>query len=98
MKFTIRDLILVTVIVAIGLGWWVDRSRIKEELEILKYHAQGEGQISTRYDAVFEISGKKMIAKIPNGVTYSRTWPNEDWTSNRVLPNSSAPAPNPPKK
>lgn len=25
MKFTIRDLFLVTVIVALGLGWWVER-------------------------------------------------------------------------
>jgi hypothetical protein len=28
MKFTIRDLFLVTVIVAMGLGWWLDRSRL----------------------------------------------------------------------
>jgi hypothetical protein len=37
MKFTIRDLFLVTVIVALGLGWWVDRSsvnaRLTKELE-----------------------------------------------------------------
>jgi len=28
MKFTIRDLFLVTMIVALALGWWVDRSRL----------------------------------------------------------------------
>ena len=28
MKFSIRDLMLVTVIVALVLGWWVDRSRL----------------------------------------------------------------------
>jgi len=28
MKFTIRDLFLVTVIVALAVGWWVDRSRL----------------------------------------------------------------------
>jgi len=36
MKFTIRDLLLVTVIVAIGLGWWVDRSRLKSENDRLR--------------------------------------------------------------
>ena len=28
MKFSIRDLLLVTVIVALAVGWWVDRSRL----------------------------------------------------------------------
>ena len=28
MKFSIRDMLLVTVIVALGLGWWLDRSRL----------------------------------------------------------------------
>jgi hypothetical protein len=28
MKFTIRDLFLVTLIVALAVGWWVDRSRL----------------------------------------------------------------------
>ena len=28
MKFSIRDLLLVTVIVALAVGWWVDRVRL----------------------------------------------------------------------
>src|SRR5262245_12568740 len=28
MKFSIRDLLLVTVIVALAVGWWVDRSQL----------------------------------------------------------------------
>lgn len=35
MKFTIRDLALVTVIVALVLGWWVDRSKLLAEIERL---------------------------------------------------------------
>jgi hypothetical protein len=31
MKFSIRDLLLVTVIVALALGWWLDRSRLAAE-------------------------------------------------------------------
>ncbi|MBC7854887.1 MAG: hypothetical protein IAF94_15755 [Pirellulaceae bacterium] len=32
MKFSIRDLLLVTVIVALAVGWWVDRSRLTGEI------------------------------------------------------------------
>ena len=34
MKFSIRDLFLVTVIVALGLGWWLDRSQLAESKRI----------------------------------------------------------------
>ena len=32
MRFSIRDLLLVTVIVALALGWWVHQRRLKSEL------------------------------------------------------------------
>jgi hypothetical protein len=28
MKFTIRDLLWLTVVAALGVGWWLDRSRL----------------------------------------------------------------------
>ena len=34
MKFTIRDLFLVTLVVALALGWWVDRSRLATESKV----------------------------------------------------------------
>jgi len=36
MKFTIRDLLLVTVIAALVVGWWVDRSRLANQIRKLK--------------------------------------------------------------
>ena len=36
MKFSIRDLLLVTVIVALAAGWWVDRSRLTDEVKKLR--------------------------------------------------------------
>ena len=33
MKFSIRDLFLVTVIVAVCVAWWLDRSRLTAEVK-----------------------------------------------------------------
>ena len=48
MKFSIRDLLLVTVIVAVSLGWYVDhvrQSQIIEDLEPLSIGLDGEGNV-----------------------------------------------------
>jgi len=34
MKFTIRDLFLVTMIVAVCVAWWLDRSRLATESKV----------------------------------------------------------------
>jgi hypothetical protein len=36
MKFSIRDLLLVTVIVALAVGWWVDRRQLAKENDRLE--------------------------------------------------------------
>ena len=36
MKFSIRDLLLVTVIVALAVGRWVYRSKLTTEIKLLK--------------------------------------------------------------
>ncbi|MBC7854778.1 MAG: hypothetical protein IAF94_15205 [Pirellulaceae bacterium] len=35
MKFSIRDLMFVTVIVALAVGWWVDRRQLREWVDDL---------------------------------------------------------------
>ena len=37
--FTIRDLLWLTVIVALGVGWWVDRGSVKSERDKLAVEA-----------------------------------------------------------
>ena len=36
MKFSIRDLLLLTVIVALAVGWWVDHRRQAKEIKAFK--------------------------------------------------------------
>jgi hypothetical protein len=48
MKFSIRDLLLVTVIVALAVGWWVDRAKLSREIRRLTpppqpYYSMGPG-------------------------------------------------------
>ena len=67
MKFTIRGLFLVTMIVALAVGWWVDRS-------LLAVHLRPYLKMEQDY---------KEYLSMPE--------------NNPCLPQSSAPAPNPPK-
>jgi hypothetical protein len=52
MRFTIRDLFWLTVVVALGLAWWIDRSwlarglaTMTEEVHFLRQHRQGGNSI-----------------------------------------------------
>jgi hypothetical protein len=38
MKFSIRDLLLVTVIVAVCVAWWLDRSRLSARVDQLEVY------------------------------------------------------------
>jgi hypothetical protein len=46
MKFSIRDLLLVTMIMALAVGWWVDSSRLTSESEL-------------RYQRIYEMTVEK---------------------------------------
>jgi hypothetical protein len=41
MKFSIRDLLLVTVIVAVCVAWWLDRSELTEQKKLLRQSKRG---------------------------------------------------------
>ena len=71
MKFYIRDLMLVTLIVAVLVAWWLDRSSLKNKVGI-------------QDDQIFRL--RRQESNYQNGKTWLKT-----------LPNSSAPAPIPPK-
>ena len=88
MKFTIRDLFLVTVIVALVLGWWVDRSRLSQRAREAEVSAGLEREVRKFLKSMLEDEGYR-FSRDQNG-RVSIAPPKE-------LPSSQAPAPNPPK-
>jgi hypothetical protein len=104
MTFSIRDLLWLMVVVSLGLALWVDRrsiQQLQQDRDIWKYHANG-ARLLTSSNPPFtdiEINGKVMTAKHPKYGTVTRTWPESIAVRQppAKLPDSSAPAPNPPK-
>jgi hypothetical protein len=89
MKFSIRDLYLVTAILALALGWWVDRAT-RRELETrtadeIKRAKEDRWQ-------VMHLEKQRVIAR--DGLEAQQR--TIEYLKGR-LPASQAPAPNPPK-
>ena len=88
MKFSIRDLLLMTVIVALAVGWWVEHRKVvalKEEAEV---NQLGHAFITATWDDIMnELDKRKQQLGEPTlEPVYSSS------------PNSSAPAPNQPSR
>ena len=85
MKFSIRDLFLLTLIVALAVGWWADRSRLAEDAKNgLEWKSRAEGLAY-----LVEEQGTEVMW-LHDGVSI-------DPRKNDGLPNSYAHSPNPPK-
>jgi len=50
-RFTIRDVLWLTVVVAMALGWWIDQDRIRRQSEELKTAAQRLQALPLRHAA-----------------------------------------------
>jgi hypothetical protein len=89
MKFSIRDLFLVTVIVALGLGWWLDWATRREletrTAEEIKRAKDDRWQVQHLEKQL--VIARRGLESQQEAIEYLRN----------KLPNSSAPAPNPPK-
>jgi len=48
-RFTIRDLLGLTAVVAMGFGWWVDRSQLRSRLTVAEdaIYLENEGRLSS---------------------------------------------------
>ena len=78
MTFSIRDLVWLTVVVALGVGWWIERTRAERLAEEAEVMDAAEAILVRRVDKV-----EKENAQL--------------WSKFAEMPNSSAPAPSPPK-
>ena len=87
MKFTIRDLFLVTMIVALAVGWWLHSSQTKAELRKLR-----ESLAETEKELL--VTRRKMEA----GAKRISELYHTGSTQIEGLPTSQTPAPNPPKE
>ena len=59
MKFSIRDLLLVTVIVALAVGWWVDRTRLAQRAHEAEVSAGLESEVREFYESMLKDEGYK---------------------------------------
>ena len=82
MKFTIRDLFLVTMIVALAVGWWLDRSRLASSRSAVERDAHDLGKLVDPFDRELPDERIKELQR--------KYFPF-------MAPYSSAPAPMPPK-
>ena len=72
MKFTIRGLFLVTVIVALVLAWWVERVSMKKEIETLKWESEGFRDVLKRDGYEITSDGIEMRIDRTGGDFYIR--------------------------
>jgi uncharacterized protein HemX len=96
-KFSVRDLLWLTVVVALGVGWWVDHNqsnkraadRRRETQEQIDKLAEENSQLSKERDSLAHIAGHMPHRMFPEKNIYHKQL--------KVTP-SSSPAPNPPSE
>jgi len=91
MRFSIRELLLVTVVVALMLGWGLDRWRVGSELAKLRE----QNRSMHEWKVINDQHAKEFYDGLVERHGWTRT-ANGDLVS-PPRPNPSAPTPNPPK-
>jgi hypothetical protein len=90
MRFSIRDLLWLTVVVALGVAWWLDRGRITAKA-IDRDRAWRES-VEKSLSEIATRTGQEAWIEMPDGEYWSVA-PIKSFPSHE----SQAPPPNPPK-
>lgn len=67
LRFTIRELVLLTVIVGIGIGWWVDRTRLWSHSNQMEFVAEN------LLLEIEHITGKSHSVKLSDGTAWPKS-------------------------
>ena len=87
MRFTIRDLLWLTGVVALGVGWWVDRAQLAAQS--VERDRLWKEAVTKSLSRVSLRTGQPVSIKMPDGEVIG-------WIPNSFK--SQAQPPNPPKK
>jgi hypothetical protein len=109
MKVSSRDLFLVTMIVALVLGWWIREVQLQNDLAranrwrnaagTLEEMVETEGyEVRWQMDSHFQFESQSGIelSSVDWRARTSSNEPSQDQMTSTLLPNSQAPAQNPP--
>ena len=96
MKFSIRDLIWITVVVSLALGWWVDRGQYRQYRDSAAILTQLVEELEKRGVSVSRV-GDHTVVVGPDSAMALPPIGNPTVSTAPTPPNSQAPAPNPPK-
>jgi hypothetical protein len=58
-RFSIREMLLVLLVVGVGLGWWADRRRVADRLEYLEWKT---GDVFTMSGSAYNVETLKRVA------------------------------------
>ena len=54
LRFTTRDLLWLTLVVALIVGWWLDRSQLKRQLDAAMSHAYDTDELHAQVESLKE--------------------------------------------
>ncbi len=77
MKFSIRDLLWLTVVVALGVAWWVDRSQVAKDRQELQSSERELRRITGTQQKAIEDYGRALMAVPEDAFSRSPNLPNK---------------------
>ena len=72
MRFSIRDLLWLTLVAAFAVAWWVDRSRLQTRLETVETQQRAEAELALAEAKLMEGQARAAVAAAQANVEYSK--------------------------